>query len=376
MTEAKRQLAMARAKRRQNSINAQRISELGVVNRTQVERPKAQTPPNHSQQRRQSEPLNEELNGVLWAGTISIGTPGQEFLVDFDTASNILWVPSTSCTSSTCSKKNKYDASQSSTSQEQPQAGNLSFLYADGSSVSGGLVSDTVTVGGITVKDMIFGSATTLSNQYEGLPIDGIFGMSPPTIFSSELNFVTLAKVQGLIPEDTFAMKIAETGSSLFLGGVDDALFTDNIEYHPVIADSDMAWKIGNGSIIVGSTILPGVVAVIDSGSTLISGPSDQVTAFYEQIPGSRLHLHDAQNKIWSYPCSSSPSISFSWDGGENWTIPPEIFSVGTVSPGSSQCIGAISGDDDTKWILGDRFMRTVYTVYANNNQIGFAHLS
>ena len=76
-----------------------------------------------------------------WIGDISIGKPGQAFLIDFDTGSADLWVPSASCTSAPCRAKRKYSAAASSTSAEK--SGAFEIEYADGSRVAGPVYTDT-----------------------------------------------------------------------------------------------------------------------------------------------------------------------------------------------------------------------------------------
>ena len=50
-------------------------------------------------------------------------------------------------------------------------------------------------------------------------------------------------------------MKLASSGSSLFLGGTDDSLYTGYIEYHD-IDNSSGFWKVPGANILVGSTIV------------------------------------------------------------------------------------------------------------------------
>ena len=150
--------------------------------------------------KRQSESLTDEDDDEEWAGTISIGTPSQSFLIDFDTGSSDLWVPSSSCTSSTCSSKDTYDASASSTSEEE--SGTFSIEYGDGSTVSGPIYTDTgahwfcvhpayigscdgiclVDVAGVSVTSQYFSSVTTLSSSFSDDPADGILGLAYPAI--------------------------------------------------------------------------------------------------------------------------------------------------------------------------------------------------
>ena len=58
-----------------------------------------------------------------------------------------------------------------------------------------------------------------------------------------------------------------------------------------------------------------------------------------------------------------------------------DSFNLGETESGSSQCIGALVGQDlglgDNVWLLGDAFMKNVYTAFSfDDNAGGFASLS
>ena len=76
----------------------------------------------------------------MWTGTVSIGTPPQDFVIDFDTGSADLWIPGSTCTTN-CAQKDTYDSTKSSTSAAQ--SGTFTIEYGDGSSVDGSIFTDT-----------------------------------------------------------------------------------------------------------------------------------------------------------------------------------------------------------------------------------------
>ncbi|KAI0688123.1 acid protease [Cytidiella melzeri] len=323
-----------------------------------------------------SESLTDEEDDEEWAGKISVGTPAQSFLIDFDTGSSDLWIPSSSCTSSTCSSKSKYKASSSSTSAKK--SGTFSIEYGDGSTVSGPIYTDTVTVAGLTATGQYFSPVTTLSSSFSDDPIDGILGLAFPSLSNlGENPFFNTLISEGKVTSGVFGFKLASTGSTLFLGGTDTSKYTGSIEYHSVDTSTGFWQATGAKAVVGSSAAVSNFDTVIDSGTTIIYGPPSAVKTFYSKIEGSK--VYDESEGYYEYPCSTTESVGFSW-GGKTWTVSAKNFNLGSAGS-SGQCVGAIAGQDiglgESTWLLGDSFMKNVYTAFSfDEDAVGFAALA
>ncbi|EIN03856.1 aspartic protease [Punctularia strigosozonata HHB-11173 SS5] len=359
-------------KHRQNLINLQRNT--GSLPKGASIKELKEVP---TVEKRQKESLTDEDSDEEWAGTISIGSPAQKFLIDFDTGSSDLWVPSSSCSSSTCSSKSKYTASKSSTGSKK--SGTFEIEYGDGSTVSGPVYTEDVTVGGVSVTGQYFSPVTTLSSSFKDDPIDGLLGMAWPLISNLGKNpFFNTADSAGAVSSNVFGMKLASSGSELYLGGTDSSLYSGSIEYHSIDTSTGF-WQATGASVKVGSkTVESDFDTIIDSGTTIMYGPPSAVKAVYAAVSGSA--VYDSSEGYYSYPCDSPPTISFNW-GGKDWEISSENLSLGETETGSGKCVGALAGQDlglgDDVWLLGDSFMKNVYTAFSfSKSSVGFAELA
>ncbi|KAH9933171.1 acid protease [Epithele typhae] len=326
-------------------------------------------------------PLTNAEAGAVWTGQISIGNPPQPFVVDFDTGSSDLWVPSSSCKG--CAKgSHQYNPDASSGSAAHD--GSFEIAYGDGSSAKGTPYSDTVSIAGVTVANQYFAAVTSESSEFQSEPFDGLLGMGLTALSSlKQPPFFLSAVSQSAVAAPTFAFKLAATGSELFLGGTDPALFSGDVETHPVVSSSDLNgfWAIGGGAIAVNGQTVSGLgelQSIIDTGTTLIYGSMDAAQTFWDAVEGSA--PFEEEEGLWTFPCDASPEVAFSW-GGKAWTLSDDTFNLGSVEEGSSDCVGAIAGQDmgfgDNVWLVGDAFIQNVYAVFSteDSGSVGFAEL-
>lgn len=184
------------------------------------------------------------------------------------------FVPSSSCSGSGCGTHAKYSATSSSTSKAVTGK-TLDVQYGDGSTASGPVYSDSVSVGGLTATSQTFGTATTLTGNFGASPSDGLVGMAYPSL--SQLGVSPLFNTlwsQGRVAANSFSFRLAtqnSAASELYLGGLNAAKYVAGTTgWTPVI--SQTYWAVNTNVAVNGQSVssLGTLNAIVDTGTTLI----------------------------------------------------------------------------------------------------------
>ncbi|XP_076857363.1 pepsin A-like [Brachyhypopomus gauderio] len=309
---------------------------------------------------------------LSYYGVISIGTPPQSFQVIFDSGSSNLWVPSVYCSSEACQNHNKFNPQQSSTYKSNNEA--LSIEYGTGS-MTGFLGYDTVTVGGISVQNQIFGLSQTEAPFMASMLADGILGLAYQSLSSDDATPVFDNMMsQGLVAQDVFSVYLSnggQQGSVLLLGEIDTAYYTGNINWIPL--SSETYYQITMDSVTINGQVVAcsgSCQAIVDTGTSMIVGPTSDISNINAWLGATTDQYGEA-----TVSCSnvqSLPEITFTING-YSFTIPPSSF----ISQSYGSCTTGFSGSGDSLWILGDVFIRNYYTIFNRaNNSVGLAQLA
>jgi cathepsin D len=315
--------------------------------------------------------LINDFSNAQYYGQVSIGTPAQNFEVVFDTGSSNLWIPAKNCSLS-CFLHARFDNTKSTTYAAD---GRPFYIRYGSGPVSGFLGADQVTLGGQLVdKAQTFAEITDASGLGAAFLVgkfDGILGLAwnsisvdgIPTVFSNLVN-------QGLDPVFAFYLGNNAPGE-LWIGGYNPKHFTGQLTWVPL--SQETYWEVPLTSLTLGSkSISNATKAVLDSGTSLMAGPSAEVTAFANAVGATPMG-----NGAYTIDCSLVPNLpvlTFNL-GGNPFPLKGTDYTLNV----QGVCLFGFEGIDipapmGPLWIMGDIMIRKYYSVFDwGNKRIGLA---
>jgi cathepsin D len=328
-----------------------------------------------------------DYSNAQYYGSLTIGTPAQDFSILFDTGSSNLWVPCHGCPISNiaCLLHKKFNCKESSTCTNTGQE----FKIEYGSGSMDGTVDDDVVCFG-SGEDTSFctdkSQGFACAKDEPGLAFvlakfDGILGMAWDSISVDKIAqpmdqiFNHPACTQQLFAFWLNRDDESQVGGEMTLCDLDKKHYKGDIVYENLTGTD--YWRINIGGLKVGDEQIVGTAAaIIDTGTSLLVGPTELVSQIQTIIGG--FPIAPGEYVVLCNLVEFLPTLHITI-GGRDFALKPEDYILKESEEGVDICIVGISGLDfppsvGDLWILGDVFIGRYYSVFDHaNKRVGFA---
>ncbi|KAK4162579.1 aspartic peptidase domain-containing protein [Cladorrhinum sp. PSN259] len=319
-------------------------------------------------------PAEDQNSDMEYLCEVEIGSPPQKALLDFDTGSADLWV------------RPEIFKNDNSTTFKLLDGKSWKIQYGDGSSASGFVGSDLVSIGGLTIKDQAIEVAKHISPQFSQGKIGGLLGLAfkqintvyrgwgtrdpQPTPVDNMITQEDIPKEAELFTTAFYSSRDKDKSYYTF-GWIDQDLVKqsgEEISWAP-IDNSEGFWMFKSESATVnGNKItLSGNKAIADTGTTLALISDEACETLYKSIKGSSY-----SEKYQGYIIPKSTKVD---------ELPEFSVAVGDKEFVIQKEDLILADADDDNWyggvqsrgqnpfdILGDTFLKSIYAIFDQGN--------
>ena len=310
---------------------------------------------------------------------LQFGTPASQYSFLFDSGSTKTWIKDSNCRD--CGGTYNTNASTTFLLTNDTES---SVTYADGTSVSGPMAQDSVSLNGLRVEKYQFILARKLSPQNSSLAqYQGISGFGPTSTESKSFFSSIFDAHPTLAPVVSYFIDNSQTNGGLILGGIDTARFSGRLAVQEIVTSSKGgfdSFSLPLDSIKVGEYSVPLTSArslLIDTGTSLTVLPLDIATEINERL--NLVSLGEDFPGLFGTYCPDGiipegmPNITIIM-GKVKLKITPDVYSFLITDRNTTYCISGIQGTTDGYSIIGNVFLRRYYTVFdLHHKRIGFA---
>ncbi|TDL24668.1 acid protease [Rickenella mellea] len=317
--------------------------------------------------------VNNIKGSDVYIATLTAG--GTAFQVQLDTGSSDLWL----------------DTTKLKPSGTQDTGVSTAITYGDGTVAQGSILIANVTFGNFSVPQAFISAPGTNATTNGDT---GLLGVGPPLLsaISNTLQTTTfsgktlLENVFAANPSEpnyiTFQLSRSETtgttsGGTFTIGEVNSTLsgISNAPKLNVVSKDRWIVFMDGiivNGKNVTGNSALSvtgqgptQTLANLDTGTSLALIPQFYADAIYSGVPGAQL---DPSTGLYIVPCDTKIDLSFVFSGVAYPVHPIDTVQAATSTRGTVICFGGFQvspgGDTDEDFLLGDSFLRSVYSLY------------
>lgn len=245
----------------------------------------------------------------------------------------------------------------------------------------GGVYTDSVTMAGVTIPNATIESATSVSRSMaHDKVLSGLAGLAYN--LSSQVMPAAPALLDQMLPlldQPIFAVDLHWHTTGLYeFGKISESAYTGNISWIPLNANAKF-WEFNFNGFNIGESVYwidSTWPAIVDTGTTLMLVQYDLTDMYYKQVANSQ---YSGRVGGYIFPCNETlPDLHIGFNvDGYFVSIPGKYINYSPLAEYGDpvNCYGGIQSNEGLPFaILGDIFLKAVYTIFdQGNRRIGLA---